>query len=132
MVLLSEAQQQLQQSLQALTDEEKTLLTQQQNQQRDFQWLTRNDELIREQQRVMLLQQQAQQARPTPRLSWPSSRLPRSPPPSFAPVDSQQEQTTRLAQTKQRIVEVNTRLQAKPRSAASVIRRCVPACAIAE
>ena len=62
-VLLSEAQQQqLQQSLQALTDEEKTLLTQQQNQQRDFQWLTRNDELIREQQRVMLLQQQAQKA----------------------------------------------------------------------
>ncbi len=62
-VLLSEEQQQqLQQSLQALTDEEKTLLEQQQNQQKHFQWLTRNDELAREQQRVAALQQQAQQA----------------------------------------------------------------------
>ena len=113
-VLLSEEQQQqLQQSLQALTDEEKTLLAQQQNQQKDFQWLTRNDELIREQQRVATLQQQAQQALTeaapelaTLQLAHPASQL--------RPLwDSLQEQTTRLGQTKQRIVEVNARLQAK-------------------
>ena len=113
-VLLSEAQQQqLQQSLQALTDEEKTLLTQQQNQQRDFQWLTRNDELIREQQRVMLLQQQAQQALTDAAPELAKLQL-AQPAAQLRPLwDSQQEQTTRLAQTKQRIVEVNTRLQAK-------------------
>jgi exonuclease SbcC len=30
----------------------KTLLAQQQNQQKHFQWLTRHDELVREQQRI--------------------------------------------------------------------------------
>lgn len=113
-VLLSEEQQQqLQQSLQALTDEEKTLLAQQQNQQKHFQWLTRHDELVREQQRITALQQQAQQALADAapelaklQLAQPAAQLR----PLWA---HQQEQTARLTQTQQRIIEVNTRLQAK-------------------
>ena len=117
-VLLSEEQQQqLQQSLQALTDEEKTLLAQQQNQQKHFQWLTRHDELVREQQRITALQQQAQQALTDAapelaklQLAQPAAQLR----PLWA---HQQEQTARLTQTQQRIIEVNTRLQAKNRAA---------------
>ena len=113
-VLLSEEQQQqLQLSLQALTDEEKTLLAQQQSQQRDFQWLTRNDELYQEQQRATALQQQAQQALTDAapelaklQLAHPAAQL--------RPLwERQQEQSARLMQTKQRLVEVNTRLQAR-------------------
>ncbi|QLA67557.1 exonuclease subunit SbcC [Enterobacter pasteurii] len=110
-VLLSEEQQQqLQQSLQALTDEEKTLLAQQQSQQKDFQWLTRNDELVGEQQRAAASQQQAQRALvdAAPELAKLQLAQPAA---QLRPLwERQQEQTTRLAQTSQRIVEVNTRL----------------------
>ncbi|EJB8472227.1 exonuclease subunit SbcC [Citrobacter freundii] len=113
-VLLSEEQQQqLQQSLQVLTDEEKILLAQQQHQQKDFQWVTRSDELVREQQRVASLAQQAQQALAdaTPELARLQLAQPAN---QLRPLwDRQQEQTARLAQTKQRIIEVNTRLHAK-------------------
>ncbi|MDE4070481.1 exonuclease subunit SbcC [Enterobacter asburiae] len=113
-VLLSEEQQQqLQQSLQALTDEEKTLLVQQQSQQKDFQWLTRHDELVLEQQRVTAMQQQAQQAltNAAPELAKLQLALPAA---QLRPLWAhQQEQTARLTQTQQRIIEVNTRLQAK-------------------
>ncbi|MGL3101771.1 exonuclease subunit SbcC [Enterobacter asburiae] len=113
-VLLSEEQQQqLQQSLQALTDEEKTLLVQQQSQQKDFQWLTRHDELVLEQQRVTAMQQQAQQAltNAAPELAKLQLALPAA---QLRPLwEHQQEQTARLTQTQQRIIEVNTRLQAK-------------------
>ena len=113
-VLLSEEQQQqLQQSLQALTDAEKTLLEQQQNQQKHFQWLTRHDELAREQQRVAAMQQQAQQAltNAAPELAKLQLALPAA---QLRPLwEHQQEQTARLTQTQQRILEVNTRLQAK-------------------
>ncbi|MEB5764894.1 exonuclease subunit SbcC [Enterobacter asburiae] len=113
-VLLSEEQQQqLQQSLQALTDEEKTLLVQQQSQQKDFQWLTRHDELVLEQQRVTAMQQQAQQAltNAAPELAKLQLALPAA---QLRPLwEHQQEQTARLRQTQQRIIEVNTRLQAK-------------------
>lgn len=109
-LLNEEQQQQLQQSLQVLTDEEKTLLAQQQRQQKDFQWLTRHGELIQEQQRATALQQQTQQALADAapelaklQLAQPAALLR----PLWA---HQQEQTSRLAQTKQRIVEVNTRL----------------------
>ncbi|PNF12106.1 exonuclease subunit SbcC [Enterobacter cancerogenus] len=110
-VLLSEEQQQqLQQSLQVLTDEEKTLLAEQQSHQKAFQWLTRSDELIREQQRAAASQQQAQQALTDAapelaklQLAHPAAQL--------RPLwERQQEQTTRLAQTTQVIAEVNTRL----------------------
>ncbi|VTO19639.1 exonuclease SbcC [Klebsiella variicola] len=84
-VLLTEAQQQaLHESLQVLTDEEKTLLTQQQNQQQQLQWLTRCDELAQQHQQAVSRQQQARQAltdaaRRWRSLSWPSRR-PTSPP----------------------------------------------------
>ncbi|MBH8469849.1 exonuclease subunit SbcC, partial [Klebsiella pneumoniae] len=113
-VLLSEEQQQqLQQSLQALTDEEKTLLAQQQSQQKDFQWLTRHDELVREQQRVAALQQQAQQAQANAAPELAKLQL-AQPAAQLRPLwEHQQEQTARLTQTQQRINEVNTRLQTK-------------------
>lgn len=110
-ILLSEEQQQqLNQSLQALTDEEKTLLAQQQNHQRDFQWLSRHEELQREQQRALTSQQQAQQALTdaTPDLD---KLLHAQPAAVLRPLwERQQEQTTRLVQTQQQTQEVNTRL----------------------
>ncbi len=110
MLLSEERQQQLQQSLQALTDEEKTLLAQQQSQQKDFQWLTRNDELVGEQQRAAASQQQAQQALADAAPELAKLQL-AQPAAQLRPLwERQQEQTTRLAQTTQRIVEVNTRL----------------------
>lgn len=114
MVLLSEEQQQLlQQSLQVLTDEEKTLLAQQQNIQKDYQWLTRNDELVLEHQRATTLQQQAQQALTDAAPELAKLQL-AQPAAQLRPLwEHQQEQTARLAQTKQRIIEVNTRLQAR-------------------
>ncbi|HDR2160445.1 TPA: exonuclease subunit SbcC [Enterobacter cancerogenus] len=113
-VLLSEEQQQqLQQSLQVLTDEEKILLAQQQHQQKEFQWLTRSDELIQAQQRATAQQQQAQQALADAgpelaklQLAQPAAQL--------RPLwERQQEQTARLTQTRQQIDEVNTRLHAR-------------------
>ncbi|HDS9360085.1 TPA: exonuclease subunit SbcC [Enterobacter chengduensis] len=112
-LLGEEQQQQLQKSLQALTDEEKALLAQQQTQQKAFQWLTRSDELIREQQRASAARQQAAQALADAapdlsklELAQPAAQLR----PQW---EQQQEQSARLAHTRQRIVEVNTRLQAK-------------------
>jgi len=111
-VLLSEEQQQqLQQGLQVLTDEEHQLLAQQQAQQKDYHWLTRHDELLREQQQAMAAQQQAQQALTdaTPELeklhlAQPAALLR----PQW---ERQHEQTARLAQTEQQMLDVNTRLQ---------------------
>jgi len=111
-VLLSdEQQQQLQQGLQVLTDEEQQLLARQQAQQNDYHWLTRHDELVREQQRSMAAQQQAQQALidATPELdklhlAQPAALLR----PQW---ERQQEQIARLAQTEQQMLDVNTRLQ---------------------
>ncbi len=111
-VLLSDEQQlQLQQGLQVLTDEEQQLLAQQEAQQKDFHWLTRHDELLREQQRSMAARQQAQQALAdaTPELeklhlAQPAALLR----PQW---ERQQEQSIRLAQTEQQMLDVNTRLQ---------------------
>lgn len=111
-VLLSDdQQQQLQQGLQVLTDEEQQLLAQQEAQQKEFHWLTRHDELVREQQRSMAAQQQAQQALTdaTPELeklhlAQPAALLR----PQW---ERQQEQIARLAQTEQQMLDVNTRLQ---------------------
>lgn len=111
-ILLSdEQQQQLQQGLQVLTDEEQQLLAQQEAQQKDFHWLTRHDELLREQQRSMAARQQAQQALTdaTPELeklhlAQPAALLR----PQW---ERQQEQIARLAQTEQQMLDVNTRLQ---------------------
>ncbi|WP_449548433.1 exonuclease subunit SbcC [Lelliottia amnigena] len=110
-ILLSdEQQQQLKQSLQVLTDEEKTLLLQQQSHQRDFHWLTRHEELQREQQRAFTSQQEAQQAL-TDAAPDLEKLLRAQPAALLRPLwERQQEQTTRLAQTKQQTQEVNTRL----------------------
>lgn len=110
-VLLSEEQQQqLQQGLQVLTDGEKTLLSEQHNRQQEFQWLTRHDELLREQQRAAAAQEQAQTAlnQAAPELAKLQLAQPAA---QLRPLwERQQEQTTRLAQTRQQITEVNTRL----------------------
>ncbi|WP_312346045.1 exonuclease subunit SbcC [Leclercia sp.] len=113
-VLLSEEQlQQLQQGLQVLTDEEAQLLAQQQGLQKDYQWLTRHDELVQEQQRSKAAQQQAQQALTdaTPELeklhlAQPAALLR----PHW---ERQQEQLAQLSQTEQQMLDVNTRLQSR-------------------
>ncbi|MDR9891034.1 exonuclease subunit SbcC [Pseudenterobacter timonensis] len=111
LTLLDEAQlEALSQRLQALTDEEKSVLAQQQSQQQQLQWLTRCDELTRERQQALNAQQQAQQALNDAapdlaklELAHPASLL--------RPLwQREEEQATRLAQTKQQIAEVNTRL----------------------
>ena len=110
-LLNDEQQQQLHQGLQVLTDEEKNLLVQQDKQQKDLHWLTRHDELLREQQRSLSAQQQAQQALTDAipeleklQLAQPAALLR----PQW---ERQQEQIARLAQTEQQTLNVNTRLQ---------------------
>ena len=110
-VLLTEAQQQaLQESLQVLTDEEKTLLTQQQNQQQQLQWLTRCDELAQQHQQAVSRQQQARQALTDAAPALAKLEL-AQPAAQLRPLwERQQEQVAGLAQTRQRINEVNARL----------------------
>lgn len=110
-VLLSEEQQQqLQQGLQALTDEEKTLLHDQQQRQVQHQWLTRREELIREQQRAHSAHQQAIQAQTDAQPELAKLQL-AQPALALRPLwDRQQEQAATLARTQQQITEVNTRL----------------------
>ena len=112
-VLLTEAQQQaLQESLQVLTDEEKTLLTQQQNQQQQLQWLTRCDELAQQHQQAVSRQQQARQALTDAAPALAKLEL-AQPAAQLRPLwERQQEQVAGLAQTRQRINEVNARLLA--------------------
>lgn len=112
-VLLTEAQQQaLQESLQVLTDEEKTLLTQQQNQQQQLQWLTRCDELTQQHQQAVSRQQQARQALTDAAPALAKLEL-AQPAAQLRPLwERQQEQVAGLAQTRQRINEVNARLLA--------------------
>ena len=112
-VLLTEAQQQaLQESLQVLTDEEKTLLTQQQNQQQQLQWLTRCDELAQQHQQAVSRQQQARQALTDAAPALAKLEL-AQPAAQLRPLwERQQEQVAGLAQTRQRINEVNARLRA--------------------
>lgn len=113
-VLLSEEQQQqLHHGLQVLTDEEKTALITQQRYQSELQWLTRHDELQREQQRAVTAQEQAKQALvdATPELEKLHLAQPAA---LLRPLwERQQEQTTRLAQTRQHVLDVNTRLQSR-------------------
>jgi exonuclease SbcC len=113
-VLLSEEQQQqLHQGLQVLTDEEKTVLITQQRYLSELQWLTRHDELQREQQRAVTAQEQAKQALvdATPELEKLHLAQPAA---LLRPLwERQQEQITRLAQTRQHVLDVNTRLQSR-------------------
>ncbi|QRZ77105.1 exonuclease subunit SbcC [Klebsiella quasipneumoniae] len=127
-VLLTEAQQQaLQESLQVLTDEEKALLAQQQNQQQQLQWLTRRDELAQQQQQAVSGQQQACQA-----LADAAPALARlelaQPAAQLRPLwERQQEHAAGLAQTRQRINEVNARLLSSTALRARIRRSAVHA-----
>ncbi len=112
-LLTEEQQQQLHQGLQVLTDEEKTVLIAQQRFQNELQWLTRHDELQREQQRAITAQEQAKQALvdATPELEKLQLAQPAA---LLRPLrERHQEQTTRLAQTRQHVLDVNTRLQSR-------------------
>ncbi|MFH4214455.1 hypothetical protein WAI87_21385, partial [Acinetobacter baumannii] len=87
-------------------------LTQQQNQQQQLQWLTRCDELAQQHQQAVSRQQQARQA-----LTGAAPALAKlelaQPAAQLRPLwERQQEQVAGLAQTRQRINEVNARLLA--------------------
>ena len=98
--------------MQVLTDEEKTLLTQQQNQQQQLQWLTRCDELAQQHQQAVSRQQQARQALTDAAPALAKLEL-AQPAAQLRPLwERQQEQVAGLAQTRQRINEVNARLLA--------------------
>ncbi|MDY1036829.1 exonuclease subunit SbcC [Lelliottia sp. CFBP8978] len=110
-LLGEEQQQQLQQSLQALTDEEKRDLAEQQHRQAQHQWLVRHEELTREQQRAQAAHQQALQAQVDAQSElekWQRAQ----PALALRPLwDRQQEHAATLTRTQHQIAEVNTRLQ---------------------
>lgn len=120
-VLLSDEQQQaLQQSLQALTDEEKQHLSEQTHLQIALQWLTRREELTAEERQAQAALREAQSAleQAQPQLSvllnaQPAERLR----PQWLRL---QEQTTALAQTRRQREEVNTRLHERLRLRAGI------------
>ncbi|QGN36841.1 exonuclease subunit SbcC [Klebsiella oxytoca] len=120
-VLLSDEQQQaLQQSLQALTNEEKQHLSEQTHLQIARQWLTRREELTAEERQAQAALREAQSAleQAQPQLSvllnaQPAERLR----PQWLRL---QEQTTALAQTRRQREEVNTRLHERLRLRAGI------------
>lgn len=109
-LLNDEQQQQLQQRLQALTDEEKSLLADQLSHQARHQWLVRSAELSQEQRRTQEAHQQALQAQTDAQPELDKLTL-AQPALALRPLwDRQQEQTASLTRTQQQIEEVNTRL----------------------
>ncbi|MXF45487.1 exonuclease subunit SbcC [Raoultella sp. Lac2] len=120
-VLLSDEQQQaLQQSLQALTDEERLQLTEQARLQATQQWLLRQQELSAEASQSQVRLQDAQQAleQAQPQLA---TLLNAQPAEQLRPLwTRQQEQTAALAQTHRQVGEVNTRLQDRLRLRAGI------------
>ncbi len=120
-VLLSDEQQQaLQQSLQALTDEERLQLTEQARLQATQQWLLRQQELSAEASQSQVRLQDAQQAleQAQPQLA---TLLNAQPAEQLRPQwTRQQEQTAALAQTHRQVEEVNTRLQDRLRLRAGI------------
>ncbi|QDI10053.1 Nuclease SbcCD subunit C [Klebsiella electrica] len=120
-VLLSDEQQQaLQQSLQALTDEERLQLTEQARLQATQQWLLRQQELSAESSQSQVRLQDAQQAleQAQPQLA---ALLNAQPAEQLRPLwTRQQEQTAALAQTHRQVEEVNTRLQDRLRLRAGI------------
>ncbi|BBV77937.1 nuclease SbcCD subunit C [Raoultella planticola] len=120
-VLLSDEQQQaLQQSLQALTDEERLQLTEQARLQATQQWLLRQQELSAEASQSQVRLQDAQQAleQAQPQLA---ALLNAQPAEQLRPLwTRQQEQTAALAQTHRQVEEVNTRLQDRLRLRAGI------------
>ncbi|VFS59989.1 Nuclease sbcCD subunit C [Raoultella planticola] len=120
-LLLSDEQQQaLQQSLQALTDEERLQLAEQTRLQATQQWLLRQQELSAEASQSQIRLQEAQQAldQAQPQLA---ALLNAQPAEQLRPLwTRQQEQSAELAQTHRQVEEVNTRLQDRLRLRAGI------------
>lgn len=120
-LLLSDEQQQaLQQSLQALTDEERQQLSEQARLQTAQQWLLRQQELSAEAAQAQAKLQDAQQAleQAQPQLT---TLLNAQPAEQLRPLwTRQQEQTAALAQTHRQVEEVNTRLHDRLRLRAGI------------
>lgn len=112
-LLAPEALQTLTESLQALTDEEKQLVAQQQTGQQQLNWLTRQHELQTDanqrQQMLQVAQEALENAQPqlaTLSLAQPARAL--------RPLwERIQEQSATVSRTRQQINEVNTRLQSR-------------------
>lgn len=107
-------------SLQVLTDEEKQLITAQQQEQQSLNWLTRLDELQQEASRRQQALQQAlaEEEKAQPQLAALGLAQPaRNLRPHWERIA---EHSTALAHTRQQIEEVNTRLQSTMALRASI------------
>ena len=119
-MLTPEQVQSLTASLQVLTDEEKQLLTAQQQEQQSLNWLTRLDELQQEASRRQQALQQAlaEEEKAQPQLAALSLAQPaRNLRPHWERIA---EHSAALAHTRQQIEEVNTRLQSTMALRASI------------
>lgn len=122
-LLAPEQVQSLTESLQVLTDEEKQYLTSQQTQQQHLNWLIRQNELqtdINHHQHALQAALQAQEDA-QPQLAALSLALPAV---ALRPHwERIQEQTATIERTRQKIQEVNARLQSNNAARAFVSRR---------
>ncbi|MFA9593153.1 exonuclease subunit SbcC [Citrobacter telavivensis] len=112
-LLAPEALQTLTESLQALTDEEKQLVTQQQTGQQQLNWLTRQHELQADANQRQQAQRVAQEAleNAQPQLATLSLAQPAR---ALRPLwERIQEQSATVTRTRQQINEVNARLQSR-------------------
>lgn len=112
-LLAPEALQTLTESLQALTDEEKQLVTQQRTGQQHLNWLTRQHELLADVNQRQQAQRVAQEAleNAQPQLATLSLAQPAR---ALRPLwERIQEQSATVTRTRQQINEVNARLQSR-------------------
>ncbi|WP_434586195.1 exonuclease subunit SbcC [Klebsiella sp. R390] len=120
LLLSAEQQQALQQSLQALTDDEHQLVSEQTRLQTTLQWLLRQQELSAEATQAQRQLQEAQQAleQAQPQLS---TLLKAQPAEQMRPLwNREQDQTNALAHTRRQVEEVNTRLHGQLRLRAGI------------
>lgn len=120
LLLSAEQQQALQQSLQALTDDENQQVIEQARLQTTLQWLLRQQELSAEATQAQRQLQEAQQAleQAQPQLS---ALLKAQPAEQLRPLwNREQEQTNALAHTRRQVEEVNTRLHGQLRLRAGI------------
>lgn len=120
LLLSAEQQQALQQSLQALTDDEHQLVSEQTRLQTTQQWLLRQQELSAE---ATLAQRQLQEAQQALEQAQPqlSTLLKAQPAEQLRPLwNREQDQTNALAHTRRQVEEVNTRLHGQLRLRAGI------------
>lgn len=120
LLLSAEQQQALQQSLQALTDDEHQLVSEQTRLQTTLQWLLRQQELSAE---ATLAQRQLQEAQQALEQAQPqlSTLLKAQPAEQLRPLwNREQDQTNALAHTRRQVEEVNTRLHGQLRLRAGI------------